>query len=149
MSNVEQLTFPGIALGGLGVITFCAGAIRLYIEIRSRFWHKTKGVIISSEEKIETFPGPTGGTLSRIIPKIVFQYKFDGKNYIKTADIFSTGYRPSTEKILSQFSSGKSVVVMVNPHKPYLAKLECKLTPVSCSLILIGIVLIWTAYFLG
>ena len=128
MSNVEQLTFPGIALGGLGVITFCAGAIRLYIEIRSRFWHKTKGVIISSEEKIETFPGPTGETLNRIIPKIVFQYKFDGKNYIKTADIFSTGCRPSTKKILSQFSSGKSVVVMVNPHKPYLAKLECKLT---------------------
>jgi hypothetical protein len=149
MLCIAQLVFSGIALGCLGVVTLCAGAIRLYIELRPHFWEKIEGVIISSEKQIETYTGPIGGKASRIIPKIVFQYNWEGKTYLKTADIYSTGYEQSTKNLLSRFPNGKSVIMMINPHRPHLAELECKLTPVSCSLIVIGIALICAAHFLG
>jgi hypothetical protein len=143
-----DLVFPRIALGTLGAITLCAGAFRLYFELRAHFWQKVEGVILSSEKQIQVYQGLYGEKLTRVIPKIVLQYTWMGKTHCRTASIYCTGYEQSTESIIKRFPSGKSVMIMVNPKKPDLAELEYKLTPVSWSLMLIGIILIFADYVL-
>jgi hypothetical protein len=146
MSPEAQLFLVRLAFISMGIIVFCSGIIRLYIEVRPRRWKKAEGTIIYAQAQIQQYRTHDGGQAAQVVPQIRFQYSWQGQTYCKDARLFTTGYETDANRLLMHFPIGKPIMVMINPKKPRMAEIEARITPASWLIILLGILLSGIAY---
>ena len=79
-------------------------------------WPTTTGTIATVERVKRLF---------RSLPRVVYAYAVDGKDYRSERVSFASGYRPKeVDEVLSRYSVGQTVPVHYKPEQPGEAVLE-------------------------
>jgi len=131
-----------LAMFAAGIFLMAWGVYEIKGSNESRNWPSTQGTISSSYISEQTRRASKGHTSITYFPRVLYQYKVDGRHYTSHRIEFggeSGGMKRMAKKVVDKYPSGKKVTVHYNPQDPKYGVLEAGFTWSSLIVFLAGI----------
>ena len=123
-SSITRTGIPGFFFA-LFLLFFLGQAWSIYIGLRSKYWPKTQGTVISS--RVARYADSEGPGFW-YDPKVFYNYSVAGQNYENVTLSFKqdshTPNKEYAESIVAKYPPGGSVTVYYKPNSPSYSTLD-------------------------